>query len=128
MKYLIYALIRVYQWVISPVIHTICGPSSGCRFTPSCSQYFLEAAMKHGAIRGSLLGIKRICRCHPRGGFGPDPVPETLPRRGKKSPPVEPADKEGENSGSQCERSALYHSPSNQLNFSDTLNKHRHHG
>ncbi len=125
MKYLIYALIRAYQWVISPVIHTICGPNSGCRFTPSCSQYFLEAAMKHGAIRGSVLGIKRICRCHPRGGFGHDPVPGKLPRRGK-SPVPEPPDADGENSGGQCERSALYHSPSNQLNFSDSLNKYHH--
>ena len=125
MKYLIYALIRFYQWVISPVIHTICGPNSGCRFTPSCSQYFLEAAMKHGAIRGSWLGIKRICRCHPRGGFGPDPVPDELPRRKKSSDPQSQGPG-GENSGGQCERSALYDSPANQLNFSDSLNKHHH--
>jgi hypothetical protein len=42
MKYIIYVLIRFYQWVISPVIHTICGPAGGCRFTPSCSHYFLD--------------------------------------------------------------------------------------
>ena len=125
MRYLIYAIIRFYQWVISPVIHTICGPGSGCRFTPTCSQYFLEAVMKHGALRGSWLGIKRICRCHPRGGFGEDPVPDTLPRRGKLAS-AEPAETDVENSGSQCERSALYHSPSIQLELSDSLNKHHH--
>lgn len=125
MKYLIYLLIRFYQWVISPVIHTICGPSSGCRFTPSCSQYFLEAVMKHGALRGSGLGFKRICRCHPRGGFGHDPVPEVLPRRGKSGDDGGTS-ATGKNSGGQCERSALYDSPPKELHFSDSLNKHHH--
>ncbi len=108
MKYLIYVLIRIYQWVISPVIHTIAGPSGGCRFTPSCSQYFLEAAMKHGAIRGSWLGIKRICRCHPRGGCGDDPVPETLPNRGEKASPKPESCEVEKNSSGQSDRSALY--------------------
>ncbi|MFT4549080.1 MAG: putative membrane protein insertion efficiency factor [Verrucomicrobiales bacterium] len=111
MRYLIYALVRFYQWVVSPVIHTICGPSSGCRFTPSCSQYFLEAAMKHGAMRGSFLGVKRICRCHPRGGFGHDPVPECLPNKkiaaADEIPSADADSTNGENSGGQCERSAL---------------------
>ncbi len=46
-----------------------------CRFTPTCSQYALEAIRKHGPVRGGLLAIKRICRCHPWGGSGYDPVP-----------------------------------------------------
>jgi putative membrane protein insertion efficiency factor len=55
------------------------GPSRvlppSCRFTPSCSQYAIEALQRHGAIRGSWLSAKRLMRCHPWGGHGPDPVP-----------------------------------------------------
>ncbi|KIC94774.1 membrane protein insertion efficiency factor YidD [Flavihumibacter solisilvae] len=63
------ALIRIYQWTISPLI----GPK--CRFTPSCSQYGLEALKKHGLFKGLWLTIRRISRCHPWGGSGHDPVP-----------------------------------------------------
>jgi putative membrane protein insertion efficiency factor len=62
-------LIRFYQYVISPAI----GPK--CRFTPTCSQYTAEALQKHGVIKGLVLGVKRISRCHPGGGSGYDPVP-----------------------------------------------------
>jgi len=130
MKFLICFLIRCYQWGISPILHTICGPASGCRFTPTCSEYFFEAVRLHGAWRGSLLGVKRICRCHPRGGFGDDPVP---PKRGQAEAAAGRSDSEphDENSGGQCGRSALYHSPPNHLNFS-AGNYHstnnRHHG
>ena len=68
-------LIRGYQWTISPVLQWITGPGGGCRFEPSCSQYFLEACEVHGVGRGSWLGVRRICRCHPWGGHGYDPVP-----------------------------------------------------
>jgi putative membrane protein insertion efficiency factor len=63
------ALIKLYQWVISPFL----GPK--CRFTPTCSQYAIEALKKHGLIKGSWLTIKRLSRCHPWGGHGYDPVP-----------------------------------------------------
>jgi len=63
------ALIRLYQLLISPWL-----PPS-CRFTPTCSQYGLEAFKKHGIFRGLWLTVKRIGRCHPWGGSGPDPVP-----------------------------------------------------
>lgn len=61
--------VKIYQWTISPLL-----PNS-CRFTPSCSQYMLEAIKKHGPLRGSWLGLKRIGRCNPWGGHGHDPVP-----------------------------------------------------
>lgn len=62
-------LIRFYQTAISP--HT----PAACRFTPTCSQYALEAIKKHGPFKGLWLAIKRILRCHPWGGSGYDPVP-----------------------------------------------------
>jgi len=46
-----------------------------CRFTPSCSAYAIEAVSRYGAARGALLAAKRLCRCHPLGGSGYDPVP-----------------------------------------------------
>ena len=58
-----------YRSCISPFT----APS--CRYTPTCSQYMVEAVMKHGIIKGGWMGIKRIMRCHPWGGSGYDPVP-----------------------------------------------------
>ncbi len=63
------ALIRVYQYTLSPFL----GPA--CRFHPSCSEYAYQAIMRHGAFRGLLLAIKRILRCHPFHPGGVDPVP-----------------------------------------------------
>ena len=63
------ALIKIYQWVISPMI----GPR--CRFNPTCSQYAVEALNKHGLFKGLWLSVRRIARCHPWGGHGIDPVP-----------------------------------------------------
>jgi len=71
--------IRGYQMVISPVIAFLSGPGAGCRFEPTCSNYFLQACETHGVIRGSLLGIKRLARCQPWGGSGFDPVPDIKP-------------------------------------------------
>jgi len=62
-------LIRGYQRVVSPAL-----PSS-CRFSPSCSQYTLEAIERHGLVRGGWLGARRIVRCHPFNPGGFDPVP-----------------------------------------------------
>ena len=58
-----------YQRFISPMT-----PPS-CRFTPTCSQYAIEALQKHGPLKGLYLAIRRILRCHPWGGHGYDPVP-----------------------------------------------------
>ncbi len=62
-------LIKVYQSVISPIL-----PSS-CRYTPTCSQYGVEAIRKYGPFKGGWLTLKRIGRCNPWGGHGHDPVP-----------------------------------------------------
>lgn len=69
MKTIMIWMIRWYQQYISPLT-----PPS-CRYTPTCSQYTLEAIQKYGPFKGLWLGIKRISRCHPWGGHGYDPVP-----------------------------------------------------
>jgi len=75
-------LIRFYQVCISPL-----KPAS-CRFTPTCSQYGLEAFRKHGPVKGFILTVWRILRCNPWGGSGYDPVPDRFPdlcRKNKNS-------------------------------------------
>jgi putative membrane protein insertion efficiency factor len=62
-------LIKVYQYLISPLI------PNACRYEPTCSVYYIEALKKYGPLKGSYLGIKRILSCHPWGGHGHDPVP-----------------------------------------------------
>ncbi|MBX3731646.1 MAG: membrane protein insertion efficiency factor YidD [Verrucomicrobiae bacterium] len=69
-----------YRWVVSPAKNALLGPSGCCRFMPTCSDYALEAIRRHGAVHGSRLAVDRVCRCHPWGGAGPDPVPERLGR------------------------------------------------
>ena len=63
-------LIRLYQKFISP------GLGRNCRFSPSCSQYGIEAIRTHGCVNGLLLTVWRIARCNPLGRWGYDPVPE----------------------------------------------------
>lgn len=67
-RFLIF-MIRVYQVTLSPFI------GRACRYTPTCSNYGIEAIRKYGAIKGSWLTIKRIASCNPWGGSGYDPVP-----------------------------------------------------
>ena len=64
------ALVRGYQKVISPLL------GHNCRFTPTCSQYMIQAIQVHGPAKGLLLGLWRILRCNPFGKYGYDPVPE----------------------------------------------------
>jgi putative membrane protein insertion efficiency factor len=68
--------IRLYRWTISPAQVFLFGPAGGCRFTPTCSQYAMDAVQEHGALAGGAMAAKRICRCHPWGGCGHDPVPK----------------------------------------------------
>ena len=72
---LIRILIRSYQLLISPLLVWLAGPGAGCRFEPTCSRYLLEAVELHGVVRGTWLGLMRLAKCHPWGGFGVDPVP-----------------------------------------------------
>lgn len=68
MKRIIIYLLRGYQ-VIPFIGHSM------CRFTPTCSEYMIEAIDKYGVKKGLVLGIKRLKRCHPKGDYGYDPVP-----------------------------------------------------
>ncbi len=69
LTFLLIGLVKLYQWLISPVL-----PNS-CRYYPTCSAYSIEALKKYGPFKGLWLAIKRILRCNPWGGSGYDPVP-----------------------------------------------------
>jgi putative membrane protein insertion efficiency factor len=84
-------LIRGYQVTVSPVLSFLSGPGSGCRFQPTCSAYFLEALERHGFLRGTSLGLRRLGRCHPWGGQGHDPVPESRRSLSAAAAPQEPS-------------------------------------
>ncbi|NKB34669.1 MAG: membrane protein insertion efficiency factor YidD [Pseudomonadales bacterium] len=74
MKSVLIRLITLYQLTLSFLI------GNQCRFHPTCSQYTKEAIEHHGSIKGSLLGVRRICSCHPwhEGGYDPVPKPEEV--------------------------------------------------
>ncbi|MFP6837323.1 MAG: membrane protein insertion efficiency factor YidD [Pseudomonadales bacterium] len=61
--------IQIYQWTLSPFV------GNQCRFYPSCSHYAFEAIEEHGALRGTVLALRRLGRCHPFHPGGQDPVP-----------------------------------------------------
>jgi putative membrane protein insertion efficiency factor len=69
LRLLLIWLVRAYQIALSPLL------VGSCKFVPSCSQYFILAVREHGPWRGTWLGVKRLCRCHPFGPGGYDPVP-----------------------------------------------------
>lgn len=69
MKYFLLGFIKTYQMIPGPWHNC-------CRHTPTCSNYSIEAIIKHGSFKGSILTIKRIIRCNPFGSCGYDPVPE----------------------------------------------------
>jgi len=72
-------LIKIYQWIISPIL-----PAS-CRYTPTCSQYSIEAIKEWGILKGGWMAIKRISSCNPWGGCGHDPVPKNPLRNTENS-------------------------------------------
>ncbi len=73
MRLVLLALIGAYRRLVSPLL------PPACRFYPSCSAYAAEAVRRHGALRGSVLTVKRLARCHPLCEGGVDPVPPTRP-------------------------------------------------
>lgn len=73
MQTIILWFIKGYRLLVSPFL------GQSCRFQPSCSRYTEEAIQIHGALKGSALGVKRICRCHPWNEGGYDPVPSAHP-------------------------------------------------
>ncbi|WP_046176634.1 membrane protein insertion efficiency factor YidD [Domibacillus indicus] len=75
MKQLFLLMIRFYQKILSPL-----KPPS-CRFYPTCSHYGYEAVQKHGALKGGMLAVIRILKCHPFHPGGVDYVPEKWPRK-----------------------------------------------
>ncbi len=75
MKRILIEAVNLYQ-------HATAHRPSPCRYIPTCSQYAKEAVIEHGAIRGTGLAARRLCRCHPWGPFGFDPVP---PKREARS-------------------------------------------
>lgn len=85
-------LIRVYQLTLSPLLALLDVAGGGCRFEPSCSRYCMQALAEHGTARGLWLGVKRLVRCAPWGGLGPDPVPPATGPRGKFSVPPVPVE------------------------------------
>ena len=68
MTYVLIGLVRLYQGMLSPYL------PNACRYSPTCSQYMIEAIQKYGPLRGGWLGLQRVGRCHPWGGHGHDPV------------------------------------------------------
>lgn len=79
MKKLLIALVKCYQKGISPLF-----PPT-CRYVPTCSSYMIQAIERHGALKGFLMGLGRLFRCHPFLKGGMDPVPDSFTlRRNKK--------------------------------------------
>ena len=77
MSYFFVKIIRLYQVVFSPFL------GANCRYQPTCSQYMIDAINEWGALKGIMLGIKRIAKCHPLGSKGFDPIPKKV--KGKEN-------------------------------------------
>ncbi len=69
MRRFLIILVRIYQGALSPYL------GNSCRYTPTCSQYAIQAIEKYGPWKGGWMAVRRMARCHPWGGHGHDPVP-----------------------------------------------------
>lgn len=69
-------LLRLYRLIFSPILTALFGSAMSCRHIPTCSSYAQEAIRSHGSWKGCLFTLNRLCRCHPWGTSGYDPVPE----------------------------------------------------
>jgi putative membrane protein insertion efficiency factor len=80
-KLVVLGLLRGYKWAISPMV------PPACRYVPTCSEYAAEAVERYGALRGGLMGLMRLLRCHPlaRGGYDPVVKQSENPHLGAKS-------------------------------------------
>jgi putative membrane protein insertion efficiency factor len=78
---LLIVLVKAYQQIVSPILRLVWG--NVCRFEPSCSRYAVACLEMHGAVRGGLLSVVRLCKCHPfhPGGYDPPPSPAAIPGR-----------------------------------------------
>jgi hypothetical protein len=83
MRKLLIIPIRAYQYLLSPLF----GMGSSCRYTPTCSQYAIEAIEQHGALKGLFFTVKRVSCCHPWHAGGYDPVPEAKNNKGVTTRP-----------------------------------------
>ena len=79
MRKLFMAIIKCYQFVLSPLL------GQNCRFQPTCSEYALEAINRFGVIKGGYLSLRRLIKCHPFHSGGFDPVPEYSENEAQKS-------------------------------------------
>ena len=73
-QFVLIAMVRLYQRALAPLWPLVSFTTLTCRYTPTCSNYFIEAVRKNGALKGGWLGVRRILRCRPGGGCGHDPV------------------------------------------------------
>jgi putative membrane protein insertion efficiency factor len=72
-------LVRIYQRTLSPALPVLTAGACGCRFSPTCSHYAVEAVQVHGALLGSWLAMRRLVKCTPLHPGGIDPVPARKP-------------------------------------------------
>lgn len=93
---LLIVVVRLYQRIASPVLRILFGDV--CRFEPSCSRYAVACLEAHGALRGGLLSLARLCKCHPFHPGGYDPPPPALGRRSQEPLALAPS--------ASCERAA----------------------
>ncbi len=79
-------LVWVWRYALAPLVQALIGAPSACRFEPGCAAYAEESLRRFGALRGLSLAARRMARCHPWGGSGIDPVPQSHCNENKARP------------------------------------------